>query len=112
MRRRDVGRGRRLRPGFTPNSGLGGLEAGSEFLRKRRSRPRSDRPVLRRGRSSRELGAELGRADGSDLRSAASLRRQDAIGRPKDAGSAEGLERPKNAERSGAIRTRGAEADP
>ena len=31
MRRRDVGRGRRLRPGFTPNSGLGGLEAGSGF---------------------------------------------------------------------------------
>ncbi|MDF3064128.1 MAG: hypothetical protein K0S06_4237, partial [Microvirga sp.] len=29
MRRRDVGRGRRLRPGFTPNPGLGGLEAGS-----------------------------------------------------------------------------------
>ena len=26
MRRRDVGRGRRLRPGFTPNSGLGGPE--------------------------------------------------------------------------------------
>jgi hypothetical protein len=46
MRRRDVGRGRRLRPGFTPNSGLGGLEAGSGFSRERGARPRSDRPVL------------------------------------------------------------------
>jgi hypothetical protein len=59
MRRRDVGRGRRLRPGFTPNSGLGGLEAGSGSSRERGARPRSDRPVLRRGRSFAELGSVL-----------------------------------------------------
>jgi hypothetical protein len=29
MRRHDVGRGRRLRPGFTPNLGLGRLQADS-----------------------------------------------------------------------------------
>jgi hypothetical protein len=50
MRRRDVGRDRRLRPGFTPNPGLGGFEAGSgAAVLSRGARPRSDRSVLRRG---------------------------------------------------------------
>ena len=50
MRRRDVGRGRRLRPGFTPNPGVGGLEAGSDVTVLSLRRPSEIRPpVLRRG---------------------------------------------------------------
>jgi hypothetical protein len=91
MRRRDVGRGRRLRSGFTPNSGLGGLEAGSGARRKRGARPRSARSVLRRGCSFAELGCGTReQPDVTTCGGAERPRRKERPDDPRDAGNAEG----------------------
>src|SRR4051794_32637846 len=104
MRRRDVGRGRRLRPGFTPNSGLGGPEAGSGF--REGEEPVRD-PTAPYYGGAAPWGARVGARETAgrvDLAGRKARRGRRDRPEPGAAGSAEGLGCPKSPnvpERSG-----------
>src|SRR5215216_6527226 len=104
MRRRDVGRGRRLRPGFTRTPGSGA----SRLVRAARASGNPVRdPTAPYYGGAAPSGARVGareRPDVADLAGCKLARRRRGRPRPGAAGSAEGLGRPKSPnvpERSG-----------